>query len=173
MRSRPKSLPQVIRLMLVVAASFLTAEAQPQADFQIVWVVIGDAASAVSEAEPRAGRQLFMAPDLVLLSLQDVEISRVEVEPAVSALNVASLLCVTDLRIHAFAPDESQVAGAPLSISIRQDQKQRLALERTADDICFRPTEAGEYTIRMTSLLPAPDGTMRGAQIFLRVALSP
>jgi hypothetical protein len=34
----------------------------------------------------------------------------------------------------------------------------------------MKPVEAGEYTVRLTSMLPAQDGTMRGAQIFIRVS---
>jgi len=33
-----------------------------------------------------------------------------------------------------------------------------------------KPNEPGEYPVRLTSMLPAQDGTMRGAQMFIRVS---
>jgi hypothetical protein len=34
----------------------------------------------------------------------------------------------------------------------------------------MRPSRKGEYPIRFTSKLPAPDDTLRGAQVFLRAS---
>ena len=34
----------------------------------------------------------------------------------------------------------------------------------------MRPASPGEYPVRFTSKLPAPDDTLRGAQIFLRAS---
>jgi hypothetical protein len=45
-----------------------------------------------------------------------------------------------------------------------------MGIQRGRKDICVRPAMAGEYPIRFTSVLPAKDGTMRGAQIFVRAA---
>jgi hypothetical protein len=74
------------------------------------------------------------------------------------------------MNIRALGPERQLVDGAPLSISIRQDHKQRLGMNRSKRDICVRPNQAGEYPVRLTSMLPAKDGTIRGAQIFIRVS---
>jgi hypothetical protein len=77
---------------------------------------------------------------------------------------------VGKMNIRALGPERELVGGAPLSISVRQDHKQRLGLNRSKRDICVKPNEPGEYPVRLTSMLPARDGTMRGAQIFIRVS---
>jgi hypothetical protein len=143
------------------------------AAFQIVWVIVGEAASSGGSEPGRAGKHLFMAPDLVSFSMQQVTVSRVEVEPAVTELRTGERICLGDFHIRALAPNKTQVAGAPLTISVRQDHKERLALKRSSVDICVEPIEPGEYPIRFNSVLPAPDGTTRGAQIFLRVTDGP
>lgn len=138
-------------------------------DFQIVWVVVGEAEANTGSRSARAGSHLFMASDLMSLSMKNVKVSRIDVAPAVSQIEPGQRLCVSSLSITAYDPGGDLLKSAPLSISVRQDQKQRLALEREKADICVTPTVAGEYPIRFASLLPAPDGTTRGAQIFLRV----
>lgn len=139
-------------------------------DFQIVWVIVGEAEANAGNRPARAGRHLFMAPDLMSLSLKNVKVSRVDVAPAVTQIPIGQRVCISSLSITAFDPDGGPLKNAPLSVSVRQDQKQRLALERNDADICVTPAAAGEYPIRFASLLPAHDGTTRGAQIFLRVA---
>jgi hypothetical protein len=142
------------------------------ADFQIVWIAIGDVTSANAEGSVRAGRHLFMASDVADLSLKNVSVARVEVTPQVSALVVGQRLCLTSLRIVATDGKHLPVKQAPLSVSVRQDQRDVLGVDRRSDDICVRPAATGEYPIRFTSALPAADGTMRGAQIFVRVSTS-
>jgi hypothetical protein len=161
---------------LIVAAgpagAFLFSTSAPAqgVDFQIVWVTIGEVAAAAEGEEPRAGRHLFMAPQLVDFSLQKITIARVDVEPAIIELQVGERFCMTALAVHAFSEDRSIVKGAPLSVSVRQDHRARLRPLRGKQNICFAPTEAGEYPVRLNSLLPARDGTVRGAQIFVRAA---
>jgi hypothetical protein len=138
-------------------------------DFQIVWINVGEMAAAVGEPA-RAGRQLFMAPDLVDFSLKKVTIAKVNVEPAVVPLQVGERFCLTSLQVRATSEDRSEVKDAPITVHVRQDQRERLAIQRGKKDICFNPTSSGEYPVRLNSLLPARDGTTRGAQIFLRVA---
>jgi hypothetical protein len=139
-------------------------------DFQIVWINVGEAASAADGQPARAGRQLFMAPDLVEFSLKKVTVAKVDVEPSTIALKIGERFCLTSLDIHATSEDREGVLDAPLSVSVRQDQRERLSIRRRKDNICFTPTASGEYPVRFNSLLPARDGTTRGAQIFLRVA---
>jgi hypothetical protein len=139
------------------------------ADFQIVWINVGEVASAAEGQSARAGRQLFMAPDLVEFSLKKVTVARVEVAPAVIALKIGQEFCLTSLSVVANGDNRTEVDNAPLAVSVRQDQRERLAMRRAKSDICFSPTSPGEYPVRFNSLLPARDGSTRGAQIFLRV----
>ena len=140
-----------------------------QSPFQIVWVVIGEASSASDKDPAHAGRQLFMASDLMAQSLANVKIEQVEVVPVVQELAVGQRLCLTQMSIRTVGPKKELVGGAPLSISVRQDHKHRLGLSRSKRNICLQPNEAGEYPVRLTSMLPARDGTMRGAQVYIRV----
>jgi hypothetical protein len=158
-------------LSSIVAFLFTIGLAAAQvADFQIVWINVGEAASAADGERARAGRQLFMAPDLVEMSLKKVTVAKVDVEPSTIELKVGERFCLTSLDIQATSDDRAGVLDAPLSVSVRQDQRERLSIRREKHNICFTPTASGEYPVRFNSLLPARDGTTRGAQIFLRVA---
>jgi hypothetical protein len=154
-------------LILIALAS---TAALPQVGFQIVWVVIGEASTSSKSAPSRAGRQLFDGGDLASLSLKDVHVANVDVEPVVSEIHVGDEWCLSSLSIQAFGPQREPIPAAPLSVSVRQDHREHLGLQRSRKDICLRPVKPGEYSVRLTSLLPAPDGSMRGAQVFLRVA---
>jgi hypothetical protein len=149
-------------------AAWLASGSLQQVDFQIVWVVVGEASSADAKRTARAGKQLFLASDLMEWSLQNVKVARVEATPIVVELGVGDQFCVSSLELRAYAPDQRPVNGAPLSIAVRQDHKEDLGLRRSRQDICVKPREPGEFPVRFTSLLPAPDNTMRGAQIFVR-----
>jgi hypothetical protein len=123
--------------------------------FKVVWSTVGEVASAGKEAAPLQG---------------GAKIVRVEVQPAVVAVAVGKQVCISTLQVRAFGPDGRALAGAPLSISIRDDQKPQLQLTHPRGDICMRPTRPDEYPVRFQSKLPAPDDTQRGAQIFLRAS---
>jgi hypothetical protein len=161
---------RVLLALLASVAAMLAPGVQGQVDFQIVWVTVGEAATAGREDAARAGRRLFGAGDLASLSLDDVRVSHVEVAPIVTQIEVGRRWCLSTLDMRAYGPDRELIPQAPLSISVRQDHRQHLKLRRSRQDICLRPMDPGEYPIRMTSLLPAPDDSMRGAQIFLRVS---
>jgi hypothetical protein len=141
-----------------------------QTAYQIVWVVIGEASSAADNGSAHAGRQLFMASDLASRTLANVKIEQVDVTPTITEINIGERLCVSTMNIRVTGPKRKVIEEAPLSISIRQDHKQRLGLSRSKRDICVKPNEPGEYPVRLTSMLPARDGTMRGAQMFIRVS---
>lgn len=160
--NRPKY-TSVLLALVVVAASLRAA------DFQIVWVTIGDAAAVSGGSPVRAGRHLFMASELAQFALRQVSVARVEVSPEIKDLAIGERFCLTSLRITAVDGQREPVKQAPLSVSVRQDHRDTLGLERRKNDICVRPIAAGEYPIRFTSLVPAADGTTRGAQMFLRV----
>jgi hypothetical protein len=156
-------------LVTYLGAPVCPAQTDP-VEFQIVWVVVGEVASADDRHAVRAARQLFKASDLMDRTLNNVRITRIEVDPTVMQIAVGQAICLSKLNIRAYDKDGKLVSAAPLSVGIRQDHKERLQLQRSRRDICVRPAEPGEYPVRLTSLLPAPDGTMRGAQLFLRVA---
>jgi hypothetical protein len=157
-------------LMLLLAISVPGPAQAQDGPFQIVWVVIGEASSASDKDPAHAGRQLFMASDLMSKSMANVKVEQVEVDPVINQLAVGQRLCLAKMSIRTTGPDKESVGGAPLSISVRQDHKPRLGLTRSKRDICLQPTEAGEYPVRLTSMLPARDGTTRGAQVYLRVS---
>ena len=156
--------------LLMACSWFASAPVRgQQTQFQIVWVLVGEAASADAKHSARAGKQLFMASDMVDWGLQKVKIARVEATPVVIELGVGDEWCVSSLELRTYSADKEAVHGAPLSIAVRQDQKDSLGLRRSRHDICVEPQDAGEFPVRFTSLLPARDSTMRGAQIFIRV----
>jgi hypothetical protein len=136
---------------------------------QIVWVVIGEAAGASPNERVRAGRHLFMARELADFTLKHVEVARVDAQPEVVELAVGQRFCVTSLDLAAFTAAREVIKGAPMTISVRQDHKEPMGLLRTKTDICVKGVSAGEYPLRFSSLLPAKDGTSRGAQVFVRV----
>ncbi len=68
--------------------------------FQIVWVVIGEASSGSDKAPAHAGRQLFMASDLVSKSLANVKVEQVDVEPVVNELAIGQRLCLAKMNIR-------------------------------------------------------------------------
>lgn len=157
-------------LLAVAAVSALGPVKAQESPFQIVWVVIGEASSGSDKDPAHAGRQLFMASDLVSKSLANVKIERVDVEPVINELAMGQRLCLAKMSIRTLGPGKELIGGAPLSISVRQDHKPRLGLSRSKRDICLQPSAAGEYPVRLTSMLPARDGTTRGAQVYLRVS---
>jgi hypothetical protein len=144
----------MIRLIAIVLlfAGCLAAAAQ---DFQIQWSTVGEVVSAGKDAVPIQG---------------GAKVVRVDVEPAIVPLTVGKQVCLSTLQMRAFGPDGRALAGAPLTIEIRQDQRLDLQLTRPNGDLCLRPARPAEYPIRFTSKLSAPDDTKRGAQIFLRAS---
>ncbi len=124
-------------------------------DFTVVWTPIGEVVSAGKEAIPIQ---------------RGAKVVRVDVEPAIVTVAVGKQVCLSTLQVRAFGPDGSALAGAPLSIEIRFDHKVQLQLTHPKGDICMRPARAGEYPIRFTSKLLAPDSTQRGAQVFFRAS---
>ncbi|HWK74763.1 MAG TPA: hypothetical protein VNQ81_10865 [Povalibacter sp.] len=164
-----KSLQRAGRLAVIVLLAAGRPEPAAAADFQIVWVVVGEAAASDGQEPMSVGRHLFMAADLAAFALKRITISQVAVEPVVTHLAVGERFCLDSLRFIAYGPDRSMVERAPVSVSVRQDYRDGMGLERSKRNICMTPTIAGEYPIRFTSLVPAVDGSTRGAQIFVRV----
>jgi hypothetical protein len=149
---------QGIRRIAVALLSSCCLAAVPPVfgqDFKVVWTPIGEVASAGKEPMPIQ---------------RGAKVVRVDVTPAVVTIGVGKQVCLSTLQVRAFGPDGGALAGAPLSIEIRFDHKVQLQLTRPKGDICMRPARAGEYPIRFTSKLPAPDSTQRGAQVFLRAS---
>jgi hypothetical protein len=123
--------------------------------FKVIWSTVGEVASAGKEAAPMQG---------------GAKIVRVDVQPAIVAVAVGKQICISALQVRAFDPEGRALAGAPLTISIRDDQKLQLRLTHPKGDICMRPARPDEYPVRFQSKLPAPDDTQRGAQVFLRAS---
>ena len=122
-------------------------------DFKVVWTPVGEVLSAGEEASPVQ---------------RGSKIVRVEVEPTIVTLAVGKQICLSTLKVRAFGPAGGALAGAPLTSEIRFDHKVQLQLTHPKGDICVRPSRAGEYPMRFTSKLPAPDATQRGVQVFFR-----
>ena len=85
------------------------------------------------------------------------KVVRVDVEPAIIAVAVGKQVCLSALQVRAFGPDGSALAGAPLSSTIREDHKAAAAAHASEGRHLHAPREPGEYPIRFTSKLPAPD----------------
>ena len=144
-----------IRLLRIALILLISGQALAQnVDFKVVWSTLGNVKSSGKDAAP------VQASSRVV---------RVDVQPAIVEVAAGKQVCISALQLSAFGPDGRALAGAPLEIAVRQDHKLQLQLTRPKGDICMRPAQAGEYPIRFTSKLPAPDETVRGAQVFLRV----
>ncbi len=146
---------QSIRTLIAVLAGCLAAGAgsAQTVDFKVVWSTLGEALSAGKDAAPLQ---------------RGSKVVRVDVLPAVIEVAAGTQVCISALQVQAFGADGRALAGAPVTIAVREDQKLQLQLTRPKGDICMRPARRGEYPIRFTSKLPAPDDTVRGAQVFLR-----
>jgi len=144
--SRIAIVPVAVCCLAAVAASF-------GQDFKVQWTAAGEVVSAGKDTVPVQ---------------RSSKVVRVDVEPTLLPIAVGKQVCISTLQVRAFGPDGRGLAGAPLTIEIRADQKLQLQLTRPKGDLCVRPARAGEYPIRFTSKLPAPDDSQRGAQIFLR-----
>lgn len=137
---------------VLVLGCCLAAVAQ---DFKVVWTTLGDVPSAAKDAVPIQ---------------RGSKVVRVDAQPAVIPVAVGKQVCMSALDLRAFGPDGGALAGAPLTIAIREDQKVQLQVTRPKGDLCVRPASPGEYPVRFTSKLAAPDDTKRGAQIFIRAS---
>ena len=122
-------------------------------DFKVVWSTLGEVLSTGKDAAPIQ---------------RGAKVVRVDVQPEIVEVAAGTQVCVSALQVQAFDANGRALAGAPLTIAVREDHKQQLQLTRPKGDICMRPARQGEYPIRFTSKLPAPDDTVRGAQVFLR-----
>ena len=147
-KSRIAVVPVAICCLAAVPLSF-------GQEFKIQWTAAGEVVSAGKDTLPVQ---------------RSSKVVRVDVEPAVLPIAVGKQVCISTLQLRAFGPDGRGLAGVPLTIEIRADQKLQLQLTRPKGDLCMRPSSAGEYPIRFTSKLPAPDDSQRGAQIFLRAS---
>ena len=142
-----------IRVIAMTLLACCPAAFSQTVDFKIAWSTLGTVKSAGKDALPIQSSS---------------RVVRVDVQPAIVEAAAGKQLCISALQLSAFGPDGRALAGAPLEVAVRQDQKPQLQLTRPKGDICMRPPQPGEYPIRFTSKLPAPDDTVRGAQIFLR-----
>jgi hypothetical protein len=125
------------------------------ANFKVAWTTIGEVVSAA------AGNAAPLQPG--------TKVMRIDVQPTIVEVAVGTQVCVGALQVLAFDAQRRPIAGVPLVMAVRQDHKPQLQLTH-AKGICMRPARKGEYPIRFTSKVPAPDDTLRGAQVFLRAS---
>jgi hypothetical protein len=157
----------------IVMALMLCGLAAPASalDFQVAWIAIGEAAASAGDGSVHAARELVPIADLAQrLTRNGAKVARVAAEPPVLEVMIGEQVCFSALHIRAFGADGRQISGVPLSITVREDLREKLQLARSTRDICVRPSRGGEYPIRFTSKLPAPDGSSRGAQVFVRAS---
>jgi hypothetical protein len=122
-------------------------------DFKVMWITLGQVMSLAGNEAATVQR--------------GTRVARVDVQPTIVEVAVGKQLCIGSLQVRAFGADGRAIAGAAVEIAVRQDHKPQLQVTHSKD-ICMRPARSGEYPIRFTSKLPAPDDTLRGAQVFLR-----
>lgn len=168
--NRPAIVPAAIVSLLACGLLAHPVRAIDSVDFQVAWITVGEAAASADAQSAHAGRQLFSTSELAAMALHGARVARIDVEPAVLEVAAGEQVCISALHIRAFGADGRPISRAPLSITVRQDHREKLQLARSTRDICMRPSRRGEYPIRFTSMLPAPDGTSRGAQVFLRAS---
>jgi hypothetical protein len=121
--------------------------------FDVVWSTLGERLSAGKDA---------------VAVQRATRVVRVDVQPSVIEVAAGTQVCLSSMRIQAFGPDGRSIAGAPVIVEVRENHKLDLQLTRPKGDICMRPASPGEYPIRFTSKLPAPNDAVHGAQVFLR-----
>jgi hypothetical protein len=149
---------QLVARAAVVALAALLAPIQGAAqlgDFKVAWITIGEVTSAA------AANAAPLQPG--------TKVVRVDVLPTIVEVAVGAQVCISSLQMLAFDAQRRPIAGVPLVMAVRQDHKPQLQLTHSKG-ICMRPARKGEYPIRFTSKVPAPDDTLRGAQVFLRVS---
>jgi hypothetical protein len=144
-----------IALVLLAGCCLAAGPAVLGQDFKVVWTPLGEVASAGQDTVPIQG---------------DSKVVRVEVQPEILTVTPGKQVCISTLQVRAFGADGRALAGARLTVAIRHDHKAQLQVTHPKGDICMRPAQPGEYPVRVTSKLPAPDATRRGAQFFLRVS---
>jgi hypothetical protein len=141
-------------VVLLIGCCLATVPPTGAQDFKVQWTPLGEVVSAGQDAVPIQ---------------RGAKVVRVDVQPSILPVALGKQVCISALQVRAFGADGRALAGATLAIAIREDQKLQLQLTRPKGDLCMRPASPGEYPVRFTSKLPAPDDTLRGAQIFLRV----
>jgi hypothetical protein len=147
---------------LLLATSTVAAQGLPD----IVWREIAQARSNAQGASPTVQSLASQSPP----SPESPKVDRVEIAPEIVRGSVGALVCISQLDIAAYTHAGERASAVPLSIDMQQQQLRKLTFSPKPNDLCFRPREPGEYAIRFSSKLPAADGTLRGAQVFVRVS---
>jgi hypothetical protein len=158
---------RVLLLMIAGTCALTAGQASAQGTaFDIHWRTIAVAESTAPGAKAqlrRTGARLDKA------DASGIAVDRVEVEPAVLSAQVGQTVCLGQFDYAAFFNDQ-RVPGLKLMLDVRADHLPQLQMSAPAGDVCFKPSAPGEYPVRITSLTPARDSTLRGAQIYLRVS---
>ena len=99
----------------------------------------------------------------------EAKVERIAIEPAVLRTGRGKIVCLSRFDIAAYGPAGERTASVPLELHMQEQHLRTLTFESKPKDLCFRVTQTGELAIRLTSKIPARDGTYRGAQAFVRV----
>lgn len=154
-------------LMLALAASASIAQV---ASFDIEWRTLAVAHSNMAEQRPKLERTYARLP---ARTATDMRVERVSAVPEVVVLGIGQNFCLSSLDLGALDSAGQRLQGVAVSVDVRADDLPGLRVLPNKQDVCFRPAKPGEYAIRFTSLVPARDGTFRGAQMFIRVQSLP
>lgn len=148
--------------LMLIAAFAVSA----QSNLNIVWREVAQAHSNAAGASPTV--QPLAAASAPAPAT--VKVDRLVVSPAIVSGSVGKTVCISQLDIAAYTESGQRAQGVPVSVDMQQDHLRKLTFTPRARDLCFRPQQAGEYIIRLSSKVPAADGTLRGAQVFVRVS---
>lgn len=147
----------------IVSLVGVLAAAQPQ---DIVWRRVAQARSNAAGASPTV-QALMAAPGPVSAH---VKVDRIVIAPAVITGTIGKPVCISQLDIAAYTDSGQRAHAVPLMVDMQQEHLRKLTFSTRNNDLCLRPTQTGEFTIRFSSQVPAADGTLRGAQVFVRVS---
>ncbi|MET0988402.1 MAG: hypothetical protein ABW034_23630 [Steroidobacteraceae bacterium] len=147
--------------VMLIAAFAVSA----QSNLKIVWREVGQTHSNAAGASPTV--QPLAAASAPIPAT--VKVDRLVVSPAIVSGTVGKPVCISQLDIAAYTESGQRMQGVPVSVDMQQDHLRKLTFTPKDKDLCFRPLQAGEYIIRLSSKVPAADGTVRGAQVFVRV----
>ncbi|MGH8240748.1 MAG: hypothetical protein ACREXP_27535, partial [Steroidobacteraceae bacterium] len=112
-----------IAVVLLICCCLATVPATFAQDFKVQWSTLGEAVSAGKDAVPVQ---------------RGAKVVRVDVQPSILPVALGKQVCISALQVRAFGADGRALAGAPLAIAIREDQKLQLQLTRPKGDLCMR-----------------------------------
>lgn len=153
-----------MRRCMAVISWFFSGIVCAEATFTIAWREVAQVHTGAA-GEPAIVKPLAAKVPPQVLAMK---IERMSIEPAVVRTRVGSLVCLSQFDIVALGKAGERASSVPLELAMQEQQMRKLTFESKPKDLCFRPTQPGELALRLTSKVPASDGTYRGAQAFVR-----